>query len=512
VLDGVLDSWGLVKTRNSFPLDRVHSYRMDTCPFCISSIPDQSITCPSCGAALGGLQLRAGTTLHNGALKLECVLGQGGFGITYLAHDQQLKRHVAVKELFPEGSTRQKDHVVPPASYGAKGFHDAQTRFLEEARTLAQFHHEGVIRVYNVFEEHSTAYMTMEYLEGHTLGEEIAQLGPLEEKTVAQIAHRLVEALEVVHRAGLLHRDIKPDNVFLADDGRVVLIDFGSARTFISSQTVQHTRLVSAGYAAPEQYASSAKFGPYTDIYGLSATLYHALTGQAPPSATDRFIGSSVPVLPSSVNEGLRSAVERGLKLNVTERPSDVSAFKRLLEAKSPTPLTRVTVPQSFVPIDPMQQKGLAGSRKLIYMLFPDRLGVFVQPGEVAIHNDKYDLTDLSRVDLDWNYEKPKEKDFILYPGIFDFSSRIDLKGFEVPIRFIALGAMWIYYTNKVLLIPYATFFLLIPFLWWQVDRRSRRIPVYTVSLIMKDGITIKLRYLDSTEANRIADILRPLI
>ena len=355
---GVLASSGLVKTRNCFVPDRVHSYRMDTCPFCAASIPDQSLTCQSCGAALGGLQLRVGTALHDGALKLERVLGQGGFGITYLAHDEQLNRSVSVKELFPEGSTRQGARVVPPASYGAQGFQDARTRFLEEARTLAQFHHEGVIRVFNVFEENATAYMTMEYLEGHTLGQEITQLGPLEPKTVEQIAHRILDALEVVHRAGLLHRDIKPDNVFLADDGRVVLIDFGSARTFVSSQTVQHTRLVSAGYAAPEQYASSAKFGPYTDIYGLSATLYHALTGQAPPSATDRFVGSSVPALPSSVGEGLRNAIERGLKLNVTERPSDVGKFKLLLEKSVPmTAAPTATGPS--VNADPMVQKGL---------------------------------------------------------------------------------------------------------------------------------------------------------
>ncbi len=334
--DGVVASRGLVKICNCFVPDRVHSYRMDTCPFCATSIPDQSITCPSCGAALGGLQLRVGTVLHNGALTLERVLGQGGFGITYLAHDEQLNRSVSVKELFPEGSTRRGNNVVPPATYGARGFQDARTRFLEEARTLAQFHHEGVIRVYGVFEENATAYMTMEYLEGHTLGQEINQLGPLEPKTVREIAERILDALEVVHRAGLLHRDIKPDNVFLADDGRVVLIDFGSARTFVSSQTVQHTRLVSAGYAAPEQYASSAKFGPYTDIYGLSATLYHALMGQAPPSATDRFIGSSVPALPLSVGEGLRNAIERGLKLNVTERPPDVTGMISLMQESTP--------------------------------------------------------------------------------------------------------------------------------------------------------------------------------
>jgi serine/threonine protein kinase len=335
VWDGVPVSELLVKTRNPFVHERVHSYRMDTCPFCATSIPNQATTCPSCGAVLGGLQLRAGTTLQNGAFTLERVLGQGGFGITYLARDEQLKRSVAIKELFPEGSTRQRDHIVPPATYGAKGFHDAQTRFLEEARTLAQFHHEGVIRVYNVFEENSTAYMTMEYLEGHTLGEEITQLGPLEGKTVEQIARRLVDALEVVHHAGLLHRDIKPDNVFLADDGRVVLIDFGSARTFVSSQTVQHTRLVSAGYAAPEQYASSAKFGPYTDIYGLSATLYHALTGQAPPSATDRFIGSRVPTLPSNVDEGVKNAIQEGMTLKVQDRPASADDFRAKMRTNS---------------------------------------------------------------------------------------------------------------------------------------------------------------------------------
>jgi serine/threonine protein kinase len=284
---------------------------MDSCPYCAASIKQNHQACPNCGANLKGFQLEAGAKL--GKYQIERVLGQGGFGITYAARDTILEREVAIKELFPDGSTRRNSSVIPPNSLGVPGFLEAKTRFLTEARTLAQFNHPGIVRVLEVFEANNTAYLVMEALSGETLGAKITREKKLSEEDVKTLALALCDALEVVHGVGLLHRDIKPDNVFLTIDARVVLIDFGSARSFRSYERTQHTQLVTPGYAAPEQYASEAKFGEYTDVYGVAATLYHALTGNQPPSAGDLFAGAKLKPISSNVSEGLRSGIEQGL-------------------------------------------------------------------------------------------------------------------------------------------------------------------------------------------------------
>lgn len=202
---------------------------MDSCPYCAAPTTSNDQTCSNCGANLKGFQLENGAVL--GKYLIGRVLGQGGFGITYLAQDTVLQRGVAIKELFPDGSTRQNSSLIPPNSLGATGFLEAKTRFLEEARTLAQFNHPGIVRVLEVFEANNTAYLVMEALTGETLGAKMAREQKLPEAEVKRLALELCAALEVVHTAGLLHRDIKPDNVFLTQDSRVVLIDFGSARS-----------------------------------------------------------------------------------------------------------------------------------------------------------------------------------------------------------------------------------------------------------------------------------------
>jgi len=307
------------------------------CPFCFSPLPDGFRICPACGAYVGGnLQaLPGGHSLHDGCYTIERVLGRGGFGITYRAVHNRLLMQVAIKELFLEGSTRQEDgFVIPPAGLGRDGLAEAKAKFLEEARTLAQFNHPGIVRVIDVFEENNTAYLTMEYLAGETLARRILRQGRLPVDEVEELARKVAAALSVVHAAGLLHRDVKPENIFITNDGRVVLIDFGSARAFVQGATTRYTRVVTPGYAAPEQYASQARVGPPTDIYGLGATLYHALAGNPPLPATDRLLGEPLPPLPDWVSPNLRLAVERALALNAAERPQTVAEFLALLDAR----------------------------------------------------------------------------------------------------------------------------------------------------------------------------------
>lgn len=351
-----------------------------TCPTCGSAVPAGAVTCPICGSPLGGHSqtLPPGTTLAGGKYRLDKVLGQGGFGITYLASQTQLGARIAIKELFPSGSTRQSGkYVLPPAGTDPAGWAQTKQDFTAEGRTVARFNHPDIVRVMDLFEENGTAYLVMEFLEGETLGEAIEKRGPLPPLVAAQVADSVAHALEVVHAAGLLHRDIKPDNIFLHRTGRIVLIDFGSVRAFDSGKTVSHTRLVTPGYAPLEQYSSAAKFGPYTDLYALGATLFHALTGQMPPAATDLSLGTPLPPLPAATPSNLREAVLSCMAPRIEQRPQSAQALRRILRgeggakvAPAPAPPPRVQpqpvrpVPVPPAPVPSPQSGGKASGGK----------------------------------------------------------------------------------------------------------------------------------------------------
>lgn len=307
------------------------------CPLCGAAIPTGQVSCRTCGAPVAGsVTLPAGATLNLGQYLIGRVLGRGGFGITYEARDQRLQRRVAIKELFVEGSTRRGDAVSAPSGLSAREFTAARQAFLEEGKTLAGFDDPGIVRILNCFEGNNTAYLVMEHLEGRTLGEEITEKGALNSRAVEKIAVATAQTLATVHRTGLLHRDIKPDNILLEHTGRIVLIDFGSVRAFVQGQTVSHTRLVTPGYAPLEQYGTAGKFGPYTDIYALGATLHHALTGRMPPAATDLVLGTPLPPLPGSTLLPLRRAVEQAMAVPVKDRPQSAKALLELLRPPAP--------------------------------------------------------------------------------------------------------------------------------------------------------------------------------
>lgn len=378
---------------------------MERCPYCASPIPSGAAACPACGMGVdvqGAFHLLVGTKLKGGRYTLGKVLGQGGFGITYLGADTQKNRPVAIKELFPEGSTRDRGtrRVVPPTALLGSGFAETMESFEGEARLLSRFKHPGIVRVYDIFEENGTAYLVMEFLKGQTLGKRLEKQGRLPPGEVERIARKLLEALEVVHKAGLLHRDIKPDNVFLHQDGRVVLIDFGSARQFARGKTQRHTRLVTPGYAPLEQYGTEGRFGPYTDLYALGATLYHALTGAPPPAATDRIQKDPPLRLPPDTPPGLEQAIRRALEIRVDRRPQSVAEFRALLDRPKPAPvgslLIRVSPSQTAVRLQgPGFQQVVRGDADLAdlpagsYTLYaaaqgfvPEQKRVVLRPGE----------------------------------------------------------------------------------------------------------------------------------
>jgi len=322
------------------------------CPICHAANPDDARVCASCGSPLrpsadSAERLAPGTALQQGNYIIQRVLGQGGFGITYLATDTKLSRDVAIKEFYPAGSFREGENVRPTGAIEPAEFEATLQSFLEEARTLARFRHPGIVNVYTVFEENNTAYMVMELLHAKNLGDLVRERGqPLKEEVALDFMRQVGDALETVHGAGLLHRDIKPENLMLCDDRRIVLIDFGTARDFASGLTRGHTVVVTPGYAPLEQYAHQAQRGAFTDIYSLAATLFFLLTAQAPPAATDRAAGvelMSPRELNPTVSQNVGDAVLWAMSLKVDVRPRSVRDFLDVLNRRpvivpAPTP------------------------------------------------------------------------------------------------------------------------------------------------------------------------------
>ncbi|MGV3719418.1 MAG: protein kinase domain-containing protein [Actinomycetota bacterium] len=313
------------------------------CPTCSTVNPPGAAVCRTCGAPLSapaaGVDPHAlppGTVLRGGGYQIERVLGQGGFGITYQGRDLALDRSVAIKEFFPTGSGRKGAAVQAAGGLTPEEYAAARQRFLEESRVLARFHHPGIVQVYTSFEEHNTAYMVMELLRGKTLAGWLEEHGPMPEGEAVPAIERVGEALAIVHDAGLLHRDIKPDNIIRADDGRTVLIDFGTAREFAAGKTHRMTTLLTPGYAPLEQYSQQARFGTFTDVYALAATLYHLLTGQLPVSALDRVQGVTLPAphtLRPEISRSVSDAIMWALEVSVAKRPASAREFLKALRA-----------------------------------------------------------------------------------------------------------------------------------------------------------------------------------
>ncbi len=311
-----------------------------TCPYCTATNPDNATQCHTCGAALHGASyspyLQVGTLLQNGRYAIGKPLGQGGFGITYRGEDTALHRTVAIKELFPVHSGRNGNAVVPHG-VSRDDYVAARDNFMTESRILASFNHPSIVDAMDVFEENNTSYLVMEFLEGETLEEKLTRERTMPHEDVLDLAYKLGDALTEVHNANLLHRDIKPANILLENDGRAVLIDFGSARTFSANRTMHHTRVLTPDYAAPEQFQTKGRFGPYTDLFSLAAVLYHALSGTTPPSAMDRFGGMDLSELSDTVPKSLAYTITEALSLRIDERWPDVKTFVDNLEKAAPS-------------------------------------------------------------------------------------------------------------------------------------------------------------------------------
>jgi serine/threonine protein kinase len=281
--------------------------------------------------------LPAGTALRG--YELVSILGQGAFGITYRARDLQLHREVAIKEYLPtslalrEGRTT----VVPRSAEHAEQFAWGRERFMDEARTLARLDRTpAIVRVHDFLEDNGTAYMVMALVEGETLARRLAREQRLSPDAVERLVFPLLDGLEEVHGIGFLHRDIKPANIMIDAHGRPTLIDFGASRAAMAERSTTLTAIFTPGYAAAEQF-TVAKLGPWTDIYGLAATLYHAITGSIPPSAIDRILKDSYEPLstlqPQGFPPGLLAGIDAGLAIRVEDRPKTIAEWRQMLRS-----------------------------------------------------------------------------------------------------------------------------------------------------------------------------------
>lgn len=272
--------------------------------------------------------------------QIERVLGEGGFGIVYLATDVHLKRPVAIKEFMPTSmANRAPDYsVVVRSQRDQETFSLGLQSFIKEAITLAQFDHPALVKVFRFWEERGTAYMVMPYYEGQTLKSWLrSQAQTPSEDWLRRLLHPLLAGLAHLHEQGCLHRDIAPDNILLLQGERPLLIDFGAARQVMADKTQALTVILKPGYAPIEQYGEATlKQGPWTDIYALSAVLYCAVTGKPPVSSVSRVLNDDL--TPATLagrgrySEAFLRVIDAGLAVKPQDRLQNVAAFSALLE------------------------------------------------------------------------------------------------------------------------------------------------------------------------------------
>lgn len=292
------------------------------------------------------IALPDGTTLR-AEYQVGAVLGTGSFGVTYRCRDTHLDTPVAIKEYYPRHLAGRPDastDIRPHTAEDVDDFEFGLNQFRQEGRTLARFDHPNIVDVRSYFEENGTGYLVMDYYEGETLADHLSRHGgQLPESKAVGVIQDILKGLQPVHEAGILHRDIDPNNIYLTDEDRAVLIDFGAAREAMGLRSQSLSVILKPGYAPFEQYSTSGDQGPPTDIYACAATLYKCLTGLRPPDATDRLQHDEL-VSPREVRGDISLetsvAVMKGLHLDPDRRPASVAEFSALLEDASPTDST----------------------------------------------------------------------------------------------------------------------------------------------------------------------------
>ncbi|SEF58454.1 PASTA domain, binds beta-lactams [Eubacterium ruminantium] len=312
------------------------------CLGCMEQYDDRFEVCPYCGYIEGTgpkepYHLMPGTVLQ-GKYIVGKSIGYGGFGVTYIGYDYMLNHKIAIKEYLPgEFSTRSAGENTVTVFEGEKHeqFENGIDKFVEEARKLAAFRDiEGIVKVYDSFKENNTAYIVMEYLEGKTIKDILEYEGRMEVERAIMYIVPILDALTQIHSVGLLHRDISPDNIFVTNDGRVKLIDFGAARYASSTHSKSLSVIVKQGYAPQEQYRSRGDQGAWSDVYAAAATLYKMITGITPQDAMERGIKDELKTprkLGVKIPKNKQNALLNAMNLKIEKRTQSAGEFKEQL-------------------------------------------------------------------------------------------------------------------------------------------------------------------------------------
>ena len=315
------------------------------CYGCMSLIPKDTATCPVCSFNLKKLKqnprcLLPGTSLQERYI-VGKVIGEGGFGITYIGYDTRTEEPIAIKEYFPS-KTASRDCTANESNdiffFEAKD-HDKTKgtfeKYITEAKTLMKFSYlEGIVSTKDFFYENHTAYIIMEYVEGISLKQYLKTNGTLTPKETFEYMMPVMYALEQVHAQGIVHRDISPDNIMIRVDGSFKLIDFGAARLHNDDAGSSLTVILKRGFAPEEQYRQHGKQGPWTDIYALCATMYQMMTNVVPPEAMERIVSDTLVPLTEynlDISQKQIDAIHKGLALNADNRFPSIKELRQAL-------------------------------------------------------------------------------------------------------------------------------------------------------------------------------------
>ena len=342
--------------------------------------------CPECGRAYGSVNaesfaLKPGTILEGKYLVGE-MLGQGGFGITYIGFDLLLEQKVAIKEYYPmsTGMVSRDGHstvVWSSAMMGKTGTQKGFDSFLKEARKMAKLGGiPGVVGVKSVFIQNETAYIVMDFIEGETLLKKLQKNGPMDFDSCVKLMTPIMQALSEVHEHGIIHRDISPDNIMVRPDGKLILLDLGAAKDLDiqgNDGSVQSSQMVAKhGFSPIEQYSKSGKVGPWTDIYAMAATIYYCCTGILPPPATDRTIDDTLACQPL-LTQAQFDILADCMHMRPQDRPQSMDTLLQMLthpqgevkaeppkvipEVEPPKPVETKAAPPKPMETEPVVQK-----------------------------------------------------------------------------------------------------------------------------------------------------------
>lgn len=342
--------------------------------------------------------LAPGTMLRQ--YRIDQLIGQGGFGITYLAFDTDLQRKVAIKECFPRDFVdRDGTTIVPTGTKEKVDFDWALGKFVDEATTLARFRHPGIVQVLQIIKDtNNSAYMVLEFVDGQSLDEWLkTKESPLTEQELKALIGPMIDALQVVHNNGIVHRDIAPDNIFIRQSGEAVLLDFGAAKQTVGNYSRTMNLVVKDGYSAPEQYYTEGRQGPWTDVYAFAAVLYRCITGKRPIDAMARLdaINNDEPdpiialrsEADSTFSDAFINAINLGLSPQVKARPQSLSEWRpKLIGARNRAkPASKNSVAAAKTPSSKAQPSKKRESKRSAVMAIAAALAITATAGAVYL-------------------------------------------------------------------------------------------------------------------------------